>query len=542
MVIFNFLASSWSIPPISTSAVVGITLALVALKLFLHTSRRKRSFLPPGPPGYPFIGNLLQLAKAERPHLLFSGWNKQYGSIVYFSVFGVPHIIINTFSAAHELLEKRGATYSDRPNMVLENDILGWDAAMPTMRYGAKFRKHRRLSQALLNPTAASGYTRLHEDIAAELLSALMRRPEDFFDHILVYTVSILFFLTDLTSTFSYATSTIFRLAYDLDVRSEDHVLVKLANNAVRKSAEAYQASGSLVDFFPFLKPFYTSWPDWAPLSGPKKTIAAIRDGVQKANNLPYDMAKEKMRTGDARPSLVQNAIKSFGGLESISSEDEHDIRGLAGILYGAGQETTMATLTTFILAMVRFPEAQKRARAEIDSVIPLDRLPNLDDRPHLPYLEAFLKELYRFASPLIIAIPHTSIADDTYDGWVFPSGTTVIANICDMLNNCPRNEEFLPHRFIDGTDLGDVPPDPRDVVFGFGRRRCPGMHVADNSLWTAVAGMLTMFEFSPEIVDGKPVVPLQEFGIEMTRHPKLFRCCIQARADRRGLVTAWTN
>lgn len=40
-------------------------------------------------------------------------------------------------------------------------------------------------------------------------------------------------------------------------------------------------------------------------------------------------------RAGLSQPSLVQNAIMACGGLDSITAEDENDIRGLAGILYG---------------------------------------------------------------------------------------------------------------------------------------------------------------------------------------------------------------
>ena len=46
---------------------------------------------------------------------------------------------------------------------------------------------------------------------------------------------------------------------------------------------------------------------------------------------------------------------------------------------------------------MVLFPEAQTKAQAEIDAVIGSDRLPTPEDRKDLPYVEALLKEVFRF-------------------------------------------------------------------------------------------------------------------------------------------------
>ena len=45
---------------------------------------------------------------------------------------------------------------------------------------------------------------------------------------------------------------------------------------------------------------------------------------------------------------------------------------------------------------MLQHPEVQERAHAEIEAVVGPDRLPNFDDRPNLPYIEAVLLEMLR--------------------------------------------------------------------------------------------------------------------------------------------------
>jgi cytochrome P450 len=57
----------------------------------------------------------------------------------------------------------------------------------------------------------------------------------------------------------------------------------------------------------------------------------------------------------------------------------------------------TVSSMISLFLALVLFPEAQRRAQAELDVVIGRDRLPTFDDRPHLPYIEALCKELMRW-------------------------------------------------------------------------------------------------------------------------------------------------
>lgn len=46
---------------------------------------------------------------------------------------------------------------------------------------------------------------------------------------------------------------------------------------------------------------------------------------------------------------------------------------------------------------MVLFPDAQKKAQEELDSVIGTERLPDASDRDRLPYIAALVSELWRW-------------------------------------------------------------------------------------------------------------------------------------------------
>jgi cytochrome P450 len=102
----------------------------------------------------------------------------------------------------------------------------------------------------------------------------------------------------------------------------------------------------------------------------------------------------------------------------------------------------------TFFLMLATHPEVQKRAQKEIDEVVGLERLPDFDDRPQLVYLEAVLREIFRWQQTLplgkikyfvdiyvltnvhqSIGLPHATTEDDVYDGYFIPKGTVVIGH-----------------------------------------------------------------------------------------------------------------
>jgi cytochrome P450 len=84
----------------------------------------------------------------------------------------------------------------------------------------------------------------------------------------------------------------------------------------------------------------------------------------------------------------------------------------------------------TFILVMTLFPEAQKKAQAEIEAVIGSHRLPTLADRPNLPYMNALHSEVLRWAPIAPLGLPHRVTQDDVYNEYVIPAGSIVFANV----------------------------------------------------------------------------------------------------------------
>jgi cytochrome P450 len=71
------------------------------------------------------------------------------------------------------------------------------------------------------------------------------------------------------------------------------------------------------------------------------------------------------------------------------------------------------------------------------------------------------------------------------------------------MCDACPDPKVFRPERHLNlnlDSELGPVkfPVDPREIVFGFGRRKCPGLQYVDTGLWLTITRMLHTFDILP--------------------------------------------
>ncbi|PPR02813.1 hypothetical protein CVT26_009599 [Gymnopilus dilepis] len=467
-----------------------------------YLQSRKLPPLPPGPPADPIIGHL-RIMPTEHHGVAFHELSK-YGKVSHLRALGRTMIILNSVEAAIDLLDKRGAIYSDRITSDVMN-LLGWENNMGFFPYGKHLHMHRKMVNDYFNREKCKDYLPLQLSVAHRLV----RRAN----------LEVLISLVDVTLIgVRFSVAIILRLDYGIELLSKDDPYLKVVTDANDCNARCAPAGGNLVDMFPIMKYL----PSWFPGTFPATQARSWRHIVDRMHDLPFEDVKARIAAGTAKESFLVTHLDILDSKDTDYQFTVDDVKGAAGAICTAGVDTTSSTLMIFMLAMTLYPEVQAEAHAELDRVIGSERLPDFEDRPNLPYLECLVQESYRWHTAVPIGIPHRATEDDIYNGMFIPKGSIVVANTRGMTLDEDIYQEprrFDPSRYLRG--------EPHPVgQFGFGRRICPGRHLADANVWIAIASILAAFTISPvKAADGTPIIPEEEFLSGITRQVGLIRC-----------------
>ncbi|KAH9942003.1 cytochrome P450 [Amylocystis lapponica] len=492
---------------------IYLVVAMLFLAILLMrrvTSRRSACNLPPGPRGWPLIGNVFDMPPSCQ-WKTFAKWGDRWGGIVSVTVFGQPMIILNAPEHAFTLLAKRSAIYSDRPPLYVAGRLVGWAQSIGLAPYGPHFREMRKLfSQLLGSREEVAKFTPLLETETRLFLLHVMQQPENV-----------------IAQVRKCAGAIILKMSYGYEVQQDEDRLVNAADVAMGEFALASSPGAFLVDLFPILK----NVPSWVPGTGWRKTATAYAKSFDNMCNLPHEFVKEQMAAGTAIPSFTSMHLQS-----DTTPEREYIVKMTAASIYAGGADTTVSAISSFFLAMTCYPEVQMTAQFEIDSVIGTDTLPTLDDCDRLPYVRALWLEVLRWNPVGPLDLPHRLMEDDVYEGYFLPKGSIVIANIWKFLHDPKQHAdllEFKPERFLPSNGK-DAERDPREVIFGFGRRVCPGMYLADASVFLSCAMSLEPLQLQTLVVENGVVVePATEYLTGTISHPPPFKCDIRPRSAR---------
>ncbi|KZV88589.1 cytochrome P450 [Exidia glandulosa HHB12029] len=491
---------------LNTDLVVCVVLGIIFVGFIAaRLSTRARLPLPPGPPGQFFSGNAHQLPSGPGGRQYLE-WSKSYGDVLHLRNWSSHIIVLNSEKAIRDLFARRAENYSDRVQtpMYCDPSLVDRGKTVFSTNYGERFRRYSKLLHQALSKSAIAAYEGVQAEATDRMLTDIARKPEAFVQHIRACTTRI-----------------ILKVAYGYDLTvpedgGEDY-FVKLVEESIALGNESFKPGRWLVNSFPILRHV----PEWMPGAGFKRWARGARVKLHEMTRAPIEMVKQQMAEGTAAPSFVSRNLEE--------GADQETLTWVAAALYVGGADTTVAALSTFVLLMVRYPEVQRKAQAELAA---LGRLPTAEDRPRLPYVEAVMKECMRYNTIGPMALAHCARREDEYAGIRIPRGATVYSNIWAVTRDeriYSDPEVFRPERFIGEK----AERDPWDIIFGFGLRRCPGRYLADATLFIAIAKLLAAFEFRPEVdAAGRETIPLEQWTSGPNCGPKPFQCQIIARPN----------
>ncbi|CAE6381379.1 unnamed protein product [Rhizoctonia solani] len=527
-------------------------LAVVLITYVIHTRspRARKLPLPPGPRADPLIGHLRALPTSDE-HLVYTRWGKELNSdVVSISVLGQAIVVLNSAKAANELLEQRSSTYSSRAQLPMIS--VDWSKLTGLLPYGERWRAQRRLTHLSLHKKASRELCPLVVKQVRLALARIVDNPDGFVREIRRMTGSTL-----LSAVYGYEVTSAHDPLVEVVEKALDHLCYAGIPGNMSRS---YTPSITHVMFNLFRFPckryaldtVHSRLGTWDGVEEDRETVEkrAGRDGgcsiqlYQTTNCTLFTTScswSDELRMLQAQGTTSHSILKTFlVGLEGKPSsareyeEQEDQIKWVTGTLFGAGSDTSAATALVFILAMVLNQSVFSKAQAEVDDIVGHERLPEMSDRKSLVYVECVMKEVFRWQPVLPLALPHAVIEDDEYRGWRIPKGTTVMGNIWAINYDesvYPEPERFNPDRFLDSR----VPTAP-------GFRLCPGVHMAESTMFIMFATLLALFDIRPaKDEDGKEIIPKIRMKTNaLISYPEDFKCSITPRSEKAiGLLNA---
>ncbi|KAK2042136.1 cytochrome P450 [Colletotrichum somersetense] len=463
-----------------------VILAVVGTLSYLYLRKRARQSLPPGPNPLPIVGNIRDLPPSGAPE--YQHWLKfkdAYGPISCITILGQLIILIHDRDAVHDLLSKSSMKTSGRPYMRFA-DLCGFASLLNLEQYNATYRQHRKLVHQQFGTKAVAARFRDTVDIESHwFLLRVLDDPAGLVQHIKTETSAII-----LRITYGYAITP-----------NTPDPLVRLIEHTMDVFALATVLMSWAVDILPVLEYI----PEGLPGASFKKVVREWSEQLRTTIEVPYNFVRQQMAKGTNRlsfvSSLVEQHLQNDDGVDKADKEIEDAIKKTAVVMYGGGADTSASSIHSFVLAMMLFPDVQKRAQEEIDTIIGSDRLPQPADRDRLPYVSALVKETLRWFPVAPLGVAHRTDEDIDYREFHIPKGAYLLPSVWWFLHDPQTYSDpssFKPDRYL----APHNEPDPEDHVFGYGRRVCPGRYLADESIFITVARLLATFDIK-KAVDG---------------------------------------
>ncbi|XP_053328562.1 cytochrome P450 2G1-like [Spea bombifrons] len=463
---------------------LGLVLLIV---LLIKKTLKRQKHLPPGPRPLPLLGNLLQL-KSRETHKPLLEFSKTYGPVYTLYVGPLPAVVLCGYQAVKEALLEQPEKFSGRAEVpVVDLTSEGYGIAFSN---GERWKELRRFSLTTLR-NFGMGKRSIEERVQEEvgfLLELFSETQESRFDPA--------FFIR--RSVSNVICSVVFGKRFDYSDEKLQTLLDLMAENLRRVDniwVQIYNFIPSLLRLVP--GPHYK-----------------LRENYLEQMQYVDEVVREHEATLDlGNPRDYIDAFLVKMKQESKNPRTEYNKRNLLSSaldIFFAGQESTSSTLAYGLLILMKHPRVKERIQEEIERVIGRSRRPCMEDRAEMPYTEAVIHEIMRFADFFPLGVPHSVTEDTHFRGFTLPKGTTIIPFLHSVMFDPAMFKspyEFDPGHFLD--ENGKFRKSVAFMAFSAGKRSCPGEGLARMELFLYLTSILQTFDLrsaaSPDDIDLSP-------------------------------------
>ncbi|XP_053545082.1 cytochrome P450 2G1-like [Bombina bombina] len=459
---------------------LGTLLLLLISSIFIFMTWNKmykKHNLPPGPTPLPLIGNLLQIKWGAMAGSLMKLWN-QYGSVYTLYLGTRPVVFICGYQAVKEALVDRAEEFGARGRLpTLDKVVQGYGISLTN---GERWKQMRTFALKTLR------------DFGLGKKSTEVKIQEE--AHNLVKEITKLNGLpVDPTKMIMDAVANVFcSIMFGNRFEYKDERFSKLVQIAEETFSIMSSTWGQLEDTLPELMRY---------VPGPHKKIYDISEELISFINKRVEYSQATLD-----PHFPRDYIDSFFikmQQEKQNPNSEFTIRNLlmsVHNLFIGGTDTITTTLKHALLILAAYPEIQAKLHKEIDQVIGRNRLPLLSDRSRMPYTEAVINEIQRFADIAPLNVTHSVTKDTEFRGYTIPKGTDVYPLLCTVHRDPTQFStpyKFNPNHFLD--ENGQFKKNEAMMAFSAGKRRCPGEVLAVTELFLFFTIILQNFSLTSE-------------------------------------------
>ncbi|GAV73804.1 p450 domain-containing protein [Cephalotus follicularis] len=478
---------------VSSLLFLATCLLLLLIKKPSHKGTQNR---PPGPPGWPVVGNMLDLGSI--PHQTLYRLQFEYGPVLWLKLGSVSTMVVQSAKAATELFKNHDANFCDRKcpdSLTAHNFNLG---ALAFSQCGVYWRLLRRLHSMELHVNKGIN-EKVH--IRRKCIDNMIRFIEE-----------------DSAAARARGESGEVNLAHYLFVMAfnliGNVVLSKdLLDSQSKEGHEFYDAMNKVMewagkpnvaDYFPFLK-----WLD--PVGIKRNMVRDMGRTMKIIARLVAERAEEKKLAREKEKNFLDVLLEyqgdKKGGPDMIS---EQNMKIIVLEMFFAGSETTSSTIEWGMAELLCKPDLMRKAKEELNSIVGPSRKVEESDIGDLPYLQAVVKETLRLHPPLPLLLPRNALQNTNYMGYFVPKNTQIFVNAWAIGRDPDAWEDplsFKPERFL-GSQIDYKGQNYELIPFGAGRRICVGILLAERVIHLALASLIHCFDWelgnstTPETMD----------------------------------------